>query len=77
MKYFKILFSVLFSTLICSFKASADFRLEIVNIENNFLNIMTKVKIFFLTGDGILLIGFLIWIAYVCFFLPGREKHKL
>jgi len=36
---------------------------------------LTETREFLLTGDGILLIGFLLWIAYIVFFIP-RDTFK-
>lgn len=77
MKYIKILFSVFLSTLICSFKASAALPLPMVNIDNSFLNAMTETRAFLLRGDGILLIFFILWIAYIVFCFPKDTPKKL
>lgn len=82
MKYFKTFFSVLFSMVICSSGVWADSPLTLSGfdtncIRNNLFNAMTETQEALLTGDCIVFIGFLLWIAYIVFCMPTNTFKKL
>jgi hypothetical protein len=77
MKYIKIPFFAFLPTVMGSFEAKANLSLPILSLENNFLNAMTETREFLLTGDSILLIGFLLWVGYIVFCFPKDTFKKL
>lgn len=74
MKNIKYISLVSLPMVIGSFKAKADVPLQFANLENNFLNAITETQKYLLTGDGILLMGFLLWIAYILFCFPKHTQ---
>lgn len=71
MQHFKTLCLTFPLMVICSSKAWADLSIPMVSGDNG---LITDSQVFLLTGDSILLIGFLFWIAYIVFCPP---KHTL
>lgn len=74
MKNIKYISLVSLPMVIGSFKTKADVPLQFANLENNFLNAITETQKYLLTGDGILLMGFLLWIAYILFCFPKHTQ---
>lgn len=77
MQNLRYIFFVFLPMVIGSFKANADLPLPMTNSDNSCFNTMTDVREFLLTGDSILLIGFLLWIAYIVFCFPKDTLKKL
>lgn len=75
MTYFKHIFFVIIPMVIGSFKASASLPLPMASSENGCLNALTERE-FMLTSDSIMLIGFLLWVAYIVFCFPKNTLNK-
>lgn len=58
----------------CAFKATVELPLPMVTGDNGSI---TETREFLLTGDTILLIGFILWIAYIAFCFPKNTLKKL
>jgi hypothetical protein len=70
----KYIFFIFFPMVIGSSKANANLSLLMVNGDNGSI---TEMQEYLLTGDSILLIGFLLWIAYIVFCMPKNTFKKL
>ena len=77
MKNLKSIFFFMFLMVIGSFKATADLPLPMANGENSCLNTLTETREFLAIGDSILLIGFLLWVAYIIFCFPKNTFKKM
>lgn len=67
MRYLKHAFFLILSMGIIPSKAWAGLSLPMPTVRD-FLQLETRE--FILTGDGILLIGFVLWVAYIVFLFP-------
>lgn len=81
MQALKSIFFLFFLMVIGSFKANsfketADLPLPMANGENSWLNTLTERE-FLLTSDSIMLVGFLLWVAYIVFCMPKNTLKKM
>ena len=74
LKYISLVFLTI---VIGSFKVKADIPLPIESLESNCMNAIKAAQKYLLTGDGVLLMGFLLWIAYIVFCFPKDTLRKL
>ena len=78
-KYLKTIFFAFPLMVIGSGKAWAGLPLPMAMSDCNLFEALpiTETREFLLTGDSIMLIGFLLWIAYIVFFFPKETFKKL
>ena len=76
-KCFKTIFFTFIPMVIGSSKAWADLPLPMVNSPSSCFETMTEMREFLVTSDSIVLLGFLLWAAYIMFFFPKGTLKKL
>ena len=76
MRTLKSIFFLFPLMVIGSFKVRADLPLPMANGENSWLTTLTDREIL-LTSDSLLLIGFLLWVAYIVFCMPKNTFKKM
>ena len=74
MQNLKTIFFAFVPMVIGSFKAKADLPLSKITADNS---LITETREILLTGDSILLIGFVLWIAYIVFCSSKDTLKKL
>lgn len=77
MRTLKYFFFFLFVVLISSLKVWADLPLPMSNGDIGCVSKLTEMQEVLLTGDSILLTGFVVWIAYIVFCFPRDTLKKL